>query len=251
MTNPVPSRTPALPIRLPRTVTGWLLTINIAVFVVDWFLLNVMSVGYLVPMRSGVTANGTPVYSNVPFGVMEFWGHFSAHYAIQKVQVWRFIGFQFLHGDYIHLLFNMFMLFMFGRVLESVIGARRYLAFYLLCGVAGPIAYCGLWATGWLVSSPYTPLVGASAGVFGLLIAIAVLAPKAEVLVFGLFPAQMREVAFFMIFIAVYTILFFGETGMHNAGGEAAHLGGAAMGFILIKNPKLLQPFARLGLKSG
>lgn len=219
----------------PKTVTGWLLAINIAVFILDRALMG-MGIGYLVRVP------GAP--GLVQMGVFEYWGHFSAAKAILGFEVWRFIGFQFLHANLTHILFNMFMLYMFGRTIEGYLGPRRFVVFYLLCGIAGPVAYCVLWATGWFVSTPYTPLVGASAGVFGVLIATATLAPKAQVLVFGLFPAQLRDVAFVMIGVAVYTILFFGDTGHHNAGGEAAHLGGALAGYLLIRRPKLLDRIA-------
>ncbi|MCG8615422.1 MAG: rhomboid family intramembrane serine protease, partial [Desulfobacterales bacterium] len=178
-------------------------------------------------------------------GWAHYWLHFSAATAIQNLQVWRFIGCQFIHANLVHLLFNMFMLYMFGRIVEMFLGARRYLGFYLLCGIAGPIGYCGLWAAGWLVSHPVTPLVGASAGVFGVLIAVTVMAPDAQVLVFGLFPAKLREVSFILIFVAVYAVIFWGHSDRGNAGGEAAHLGGAAAGYLLFKHRKLLNIFGR------
>ncbi len=236
--------------RLPRTVTTWLIVINLAFFAVDRVLVYFFQVGrefqYYRPVGKGQVEVVTALQ-----GWLEYWGQFTAETAIQKLQVWRFVGFQFLHGNYVHLLFNMFVLFMFGLIVEDALGRRRYLAFYLICGVAGPIGYCLLWMMGWLVATPDAQLVGASAGVFGVLLAAAMLVPKEEVLVLGLFPVQVRDLAFVMIFVAVYTIVFFGKTTMHNAGGEAAHLGGAAMGFLLMKNPKLLQAFARSQQNKG
>ena len=134
------------------SVTTWLIVINVAVFVVDRVLLN--------SFKRGV----------MPMGPLEFWGHFSADRAIVGGQVWRFITFQFLHSQqtFAHVLFNMIALYMFGRLVERYLGSRRYLGFYLLCGVAGPVMYLLLWAMGSLVADPRVPMVGASAAVCSL-----------------------------------------------------------------------------------
>ena len=133
----------------------------------------------------------------------------------------------------------MFALFFFGPLIESYLGSRRYLAFYLLCGMAGPVAYIGLWATHVLIGSAWVPLVGASAGIFGVLIAGATVAPNSEVLIWGVLPMKLRTFAWVLLGIAVYTIFSAG----HNAGGQAAHLGGAAAGYVLIRYRHLLDAF--------
>ncbi len=231
------------------SVNTWLIAINIAVFVLDG-ILPALGIGY--PMGEGLvrTASGLE-RQTIYAGPIETWGHFSASTAILGAEVWRFITFQFLHANLWHILMNMMVLFFFGRLIEQYLGSRRYLAFYLLCGVAGPVAYLGLWASGWLVASATTWLIGASAGVFGVLIASAVVAPDATVLIMGIFPAKLRHVAIFVVALAAYTVVFYGRTGGHNAGGEAAHLGGAALGYLLIRRPNLLRPFAKLSMPTG
>ena len=77
-----------------------------------------------------------------------------------------FITFQFLHANGEHILFNMIALFFFGPLIESFLGARRYLAFYLICGIAGAVSYLGLWSAHILIGNSYEPLIGASAGIF-------------------------------------------------------------------------------------
>jgi membrane associated rhomboid family serine protease len=90
------------------------------------------------------------------------------------------------------------------------------------------------------VTSPYVPLVGASAGIFGVLIAAAFVAPNATImLLFPPIPMQLRTFAWVLIAIAVFSVF----TAGHNAGGEAAHLGGAAMGAALMSNPRVLNIF--------
>jgi membrane associated rhomboid family serine protease len=131
----------------------------------------------------------------------------------------------------------MIALYFFGPMVESHLGSRRYLAFYLLCGIMGAAAYVLLWLPGVLVSAPWIPLVGASAGIFGVLIAGATIAPDTAVmLLFPPIPMSLRTLAWILIGIGVLTIVLGGP----NAGGQAAHLGGAALGYLLIRRPNLL-----------
>ena len=162
-------------------------------------------------------------------------------------QLWRFVGFQFLHANLTHLIYNMMGLWFFGPVVERYLGGKRYGAFYLLCGVCGAAMYLllnflgthapqGMHLPFVLPNAPTTPLVGASAGVFGVIMASAFLAPRAEVLVFFVLPMQLRTLAYALVGVALLSIFF----GLDNAGGEAAHLGGAIAGFLLIRRPDVL-----------
>lgn len=224
--------------------TTWLIVINVAVFLLDIVLKNA-GLGYVLREYMARQRDGSDKLVQIVIGPLEHWGHFSYTTAIGHFQLWRFITFQFLHANIEHILFNMFGLFIFGGLIERYFGSVRYLTFYLLCGIAGPVAYMMLMAGHLLFDSPATPLVGASAGIFGVLIAAAVIAPDATVLIYGIVPAKLRHVAIFLIFLAGYTIWFFPQK---NGGGEAAHLGGAAVGYLLIRRPWLLdftQWFAR------
>jgi membrane associated rhomboid family serine protease len=212
------------------SITIWLIVINVAVF-----LLNV--------------AIARPIYGVEPFTgrrvlievvhPIEEWGYFSAGTAIQHLQVWRFVTFQFLHANFGHILFNMIALYFFGPMIEQYLGRRRFLAFYLLCGAAGAVSYVLLWMLGVLGSTPNVPLVGASAGIFGILLAAARVAPDSIVLIYGIIPARLKTVAWVFVAIAVYTVF----TNGHNAGGEAGHLGGAILGYFLIAHPHALDFF--------
>jgi membrane associated rhomboid family serine protease len=179
-------------------------------------------------------------------GPLAAWGHFSAQTAIFELQIWRFISFQFLHASLAHLIFNMIGLYFFGPMVESYLGARRFMAFYLLCGIMGAVSYLLLWAPGVLVTASWIPLVGASAGIFGILIAGARLAPDAVVmLLFPPIPMRLNTLAWVLIGIGIVSVVFGGP----NAGGQAAHLGGAALGYVLIRRPQLLD-FAGSGRRS-
>lgn len=190
------------------------------------------------------------VYMLDPFfnGIFAEWLHMSTDHAIWGVQYWRFIGFQFLHANMQHLLFNMIGLYFFGSLVEQFLGGKRYLAFYLLCGIFGAVLYLILNLGGYifgdsipilLFNDTRTPLVGASAGVFGVLLAGAYLAPKVTVLVFFIIPMRLSTMAYLLVVVALLTVAF----GGNNAGGEAAHLGGAAAGWYFIRHPHHLNGF--------
>lgn len=190
---------------------------------------------------------GRDVYTLMP--VLTAIGHFSTARAFIGIEVWRFITFQFLHGGLMHLVFNMFGLWIFGGMVEQYLGSKRYLAFYLICGIFGALTYLllnflgevvGLRFPGVLINDLTTPLVGASAGVFGVIIACAYIAPDAIVqLIFPPIPLKLKVMAYAYVAIAAYNLL----TGGANAGGDAAHIGGAIAGFFFIRNAHLLRDF--------
>ncbi len=169
-------------------------------------------------------------------------GLFSQATAFARLEVWRFITFQFLHehGRIGHLLFNMIGLYFFGPIVERSLGSRRrFLAFYLTCGIFGAFAYLLLNLVGFLNAGPYTSLIGASAGVFGVLIASAKVAGNAMMYVMGIIPMKISHGAYLMAGLAAYNLVVRGS----NAGGDAAHIGGAIAGFIFIRNIHWLEDF--------
>ena len=180
--------------------------------------------------------------------------HFSTDRGFLGFQFWRFIGFQFLHFNFSHLAFNMIGLYFFGSMIERHLGSKRYLAFYLLAGICGAMMYLilnlgGVIAAtmfqepvripGLLFNETSTPLLGASAGVFGVLMAGAYLAPKAVVYLFFIIPMPLRTLAYVLVVIALFSVI----TGGNNAGGEAGHLGGALAGWYFIRHPRHLHNF--------
>ena len=171
---------------------------------------------------------------------------------IQGGELWRFISFQFLHANFWHIFMNMFALWIFGPLVERYLGKKRFVAFYLLCGIFGALLYLILNAASSLTTSmgmenvpfllqntPHTPLIGASAGVFGVLLAGAFLSPNSTVLLAFFIPIRLVTLAYGLV-VAAIVMLFF-QTA--NAGGEAAHLGGAIAGFYFIRNPHHLHGF--------
>jgi len=200
-------------------------------------------------------------YTNMP--PLERIGYFSTARALIGLsptgnlmggEFWRFISFQFLHGNFWHLLMNMFGLWIFGPLVERCLGGKRFLAFYLLCGIFGALMYLLLNAAGAAFGSadrlPFllpndfqTPLVGASAGVFGVLLAGAYLSPNTMVLLFFVIPVRLVTLAYGLVAVALFTLIFQNHSVGSNAGGEAAHLGGALAGFYFIRRQHHLHGF--------
>lgn len=152
-------------------------------------------------------------------------------------KLWELLTFQFIHGSIGHVIFNCIGLYFFGPWMERWWGTRRFVFFYLLCGAAGAMFYSILVFAGILPGEGLEAgLVGASAGIYGILVGVAVIAPTQSVtLLFPPITLTMRQFALALIAISVVSILLkFGG----NEGGEAGHLGGAIMGYFLIKSPK-------------
>jgi membrane associated rhomboid family serine protease len=142
--------------------------------------------------------------------------------------VWNYITFQFLHGSPMHLIFNMIGLYFLGMVLERAWGPRRFVTFYLACGVFAGICHVVMtFARG---GDLWIPLLGASGGVYGIVVACAILFPQIRlILLFFLVP--IRFVALLFLGLAVYSML---QGGVGGGIAHAAHLGGAAMAAVWV-----------------
>jgi membrane associated rhomboid family serine protease len=142
------------------------------------------------------------------------------------LQVWRLITYQFLHGNIMHILFNMLGLFFLGPTLEQHWGSKRFLIFYLSCGVAGALFYILLVAVG---SLQPLPMIGASGAILGMLAACAILFPHFVVFLI-VFPVPIRTAAVILTLVYLARLI----TVAQNAGGDAAHLAGMAAGAVYV-----------------
>ncbi len=178
-------------------------------------------------------------------------GSLTVYDGFQRLEVWRLITFQFLHSPFTiwHLAMNMFGLWIFGSMVEERLGGKKYLAFYLTCGLAGGLLFSiltvlgnvtGANIPGFLSNDYKSPLVGASAGVFGVIVACAYIAPNQIIqLLFPPIPMKLKFFAYGYVGLALVQLL----AGSNNAGGEAAHIGGAIAGFYFIRNSHHLLDF--------
>jgi membrane associated rhomboid family serine protease len=171
--------------------------------------------------------------------VIRHFGEFSILSSINDRKIWQFITFQFLHGSVLHIVLNSLGLFFFGPFLEQRMGSLKFLFFYLTCGIGGAAFFVLLVFIGILPAINIdASLVGASAGIYGIVIAVAVIAPALSVsLLFPPITLSMRRLALVAIVISIGIILF--DIG-NNQGGEAGHLGGAIVGFILIQLARVM-----------
>jgi membrane associated rhomboid family serine protease len=167
------------------------------------------------------------------------WGEFTVASGLVEGRVWELLSFQFLHWSIGHLLMNCVPLFFFGPWMERWWGSAKFAAFYFICGFTGALLSAGLLGLGWFNYSLHTPMAGASAGIYGILIGVAYIAPALQVrLLIPPIALTMRQLAIAILTIAVVAVSF--HIG-GNEGGEAAHLGGAIAGFLLIRFPWTLQ----------
>ncbi len=143
--------------------------------------------------------------------------------------VWQYLTFQFLHLGSMHFVFNMMGLFFLGRAVEGMIGSKRFLLLYLGSGVVGGILQTGL---GLIIPTVFgIPVAGASAGVFGLLAALATLEPDVDILLFFILPVRIKYVAWAGALGAAFYMLVPAQPGI----AHAAHLGGMIGGFAYIR----------------
>jgi membrane associated rhomboid family serine protease len=143
---------------------------------------------------------------------------------------WQLVTYSFLHGSFPHVAFNMFALWMFGGPVENVLGWRRYVIYYFVCVLGAAVAQLATVAL--FPTGDFYPTVGASGGVFGLLIAFAVFYPRAKIMALY-FPVPIPAPIAVVLYIALEFI--FGVTGTQSGVAHFAHLGGALVGFALIQ----------------
>jgi membrane associated rhomboid family serine protease len=142
-------------------------------------------------------------------------------------QPWQLVTYAFLHDGFMHIFFNMFALFMFGAVLERYWGSGRFLTFYFVCILAAALTQL----TVAVFENSQSPTLGASGGIFGLLLAFAVYFPHQRITL--LFPPIPMPA---WVFVTVYGLLelFLGVTGNQAGVAHFAHLGGMLGGAAMI-----------------
>lgn len=185
-------------------VTTFLIVANAAVFLAQMAL-----PGLVIPLALWPAGSDAASHGQVSF------------------HLWQLLTYGFLHGGLAHLAFNMFGLYMFGGALEQVVGPRRYLAYYLVCVVAAGLTQLLFTA----FAQDLYPTVGASGGVFGLLLAYAIYFPHNKVF-FLLLPVPIPARVFVLIYAALELVL--GVTGTQEGVAHFAHLGGLAGGALLL-----------------
>lgn len=157
------------------------------------------------------------------------WPPQAEQYGYPPFQLWQLLTYGFMHGGLTHLFFNMFALFMFGSEIERLFGPKRYLIYYLVCVVGAALMHLIV-----VSASQMQPLptVGASGGVFGILLAYGMAFPMRKLFVIPI-PIPLPA----WLFVTLYGMLelYLGITQTAQGVAHFAHLGGMATGFVLIR----------------
>ena len=146
-----------------------------------------------------------------------------------EFHVWQLLTYGFLHGGMNHIFFNMFGLWMFGRDIERTLGTKRFAIYYLTCIVGAGIVQLIVAQ----IQGGFYPTVGASGGVFGLLLAYAMFFPNRTVML--LIPPIPMRAKYFALFYGLLE-LYLGLSGNSPGVANFAHLGGMLFGFLLLRH---------------
>lgn len=157
-------------------------------------------------------------------------GRVFALYPIQShyFHWWQFITYMYMHGGFWHILFNMYTLYIFGCVVENIIGTKKFITFYTICGVGAAALHLLVQS----LTNDFAPTVGASGSIYGVLIAFAILFPESRLTL--LFPPVTLSAKWMVIIFAVIELTT-GITGAAANVAHFAHLGGMLIGWLLIK----------------
>jgi membrane associated rhomboid family serine protease len=152
--------------------------------------------------------------------------------------VYQLVTYMFMHGGLTHLLFNMFALWMFGMELENDWGSKKFLLFYMICGIGAGLST--------LLVGPLFgqagPTVGASGAIYGVLLAFGMMYPDRPIYFYFLLPIRAK----YLVMLYIGLELYAGVAGTHDGIAHFAHLGGAAVGYVFILLDRKQYPLQKL-----
>jgi membrane associated rhomboid family serine protease len=163
------------------------------------------------------------------FGWFALWPPTSGPSGAPGFQLWQLVTYSFLHASVAHIFFNMFALYMFGGDIERLFGSRFYAGYYFVCVLSAAI--CHLVITSLMGAEPH-PTVGASGGVYGLLLAYGLYFPNRQLMLL-IPPIPMRARTFVIVYAVLELVM--GVTGTVGGVAHFAHLGGMLGGYLLIR----------------
>ena len=161
---------------------------------------------------------------------------------MQGFEPWQLVSYGFLQGNLTHLFFNMFALWMFGPALEMALRPRRFAFYYFTCVIGAGLVQLAVVTAALKQGEPPFPTVGASGGVFGILLGYGLLFPRNRMmLIFP--PVEMSARTFVILYGAAE--LAMGVFNTRSGVAHFAHLGGMAFGFFLLQYWRGRWPFRR------
>lgn len=195
-------------------------------------VMNLMILNAIVFLAQTVLPQGMGGERMVDMFGLHFWG-------AKDFRLYQVVTYMFLHGNFSHLFFNMFALWMFGRILEYDLGSKRFLIFYMVCGIGAALCNMGvnfltIEFSGDMMQKAaafYGKTIGASGAVFGVLLAFGVMHPNDRIML--LIPPIPMKAKYFVI---IYGLLefFLGVTDTGSNIAHFAHVGGMLFGWMLL-----------------
>jgi len=197
-------------------------------------LLIINGIIYLVAnlILANISVNGVPAeiiitryFALIPLSGFTMGLTSTGELLVASFYPWQLISYQFLHGSFSHIFFNMLMLWMFGMEIENLWGSKKFLLFYLLCGVGGALLQL---IAQYVLGLSMAPTVGASGAIFGVMVAFAMMFPDRYIFIYFLIPVKAKYLIVFMV------IIEFLSAGQASLVAHIVHLGGAVIGFLFI-----------------
>jgi membrane associated rhomboid family serine protease len=177
------------------------------------------------------------IFENITFGGVPGWYILNHYFALNPLvgidnnglgfnfQIWQLLTYQFMHGDFMHIFFNMLMLWMFGNEIENIMGSKKFILFYIISGVGAGLVQL---LVGPLLSESAGFTIGASGAVYGVMIAFAMFFPDRYIMFYFLIPVKAKYLIAFLFIIEFISV--------RDASliAHLAHVGGAITAFIFI-----------------
>jgi membrane associated rhomboid family serine protease len=163
---------------------------------------------------------------------------------VLQFRFWQLFTYPFLHADVMHLFLNMMVLAFTGGELESIWGMKKFLRYFFVCTSGGGLLYIFMQIFIWQGSGIQTPMVGASGGIYGLLIAYGLLFAERQLLFMMVFPMKAKHFIWVLVGLELMTTVFSGRSG--GGLGSTAHLGGMVTGFLYLWVPAWLKVRAKI-----
>jgi membrane associated rhomboid family serine protease len=197
-------------------VIKYLLITNVAVFLLQTFIFTNLSVG-------GENLNQ---FFFKYFALQPILTNPSVHGSILgPFMPWQLITYLFMHGGFFHLFLNMLALWMFGMELENIWGSRKFLMYYMMCGIGAGLSNMFLAP---IFISVLAPTIGASGAIYGVLVAFGMMFPNRPIYIYFLFPIKAKY------FVTFYMLIELLSVGSNTGIAHLAHLGGGVIGFLYI-----------------
>ncbi len=227
------SRFGGSPLSMFPPVIKWLLGINVLIFLLDTVILpglKIASVG--IETSTGVHyVSYLSIYGSLRPIDSEWFG------------IWQYFTYMFLHGGFTHIFFNMIVLWMFGVELEQMWGSKRFLVYYILCGLGAGVIHSVIT----LLMNTGAPTVGASGAIMGVMIAFGLTFPDRLIFIMFFLPMRAKYAVLLVAGVDLYLGIFRGGDGI----AHFAHLGGALVGYLLLKFGSNNVPFPGLFNRSA